>query len=270
MTAAFGDPAGLSFVLIATYGRSGSTLLQALLGSNPDWYIRGENYDTLGGLFDSVHAARRTHSEFGRNVTAPDNPWHGADLISPNEFEHSLVQSFTEHVLAPPPGARAVGFKEIRVFRRTAQAPAFFDFVLSAFAPAKIVFLRRDAGDVSRSGWWKGVDADEVRSFVDRCDLIMADYARLHPDDTIVVDYENLTPDSRQIPVLFEFLGEQFVTERVEAVLQKRLGHGVKSQLRALAGEHGVDDMVAPNDDVKRRVRLGRWSIALGRDADAD
>lgn len=47
-------------LLIVTYGRSGSTLLQSMLQTIPGAHIAGENYNALHPIFQSVRRAQRT------------------------------------------------------------------------------------------------------------------------------------------------------------------------------------------------------------------
>lgn len=190
--ALFNDPRHRSFVLIATYGRSGSTVLQSLLGAQPGWCIRGENYHTLEGLFESARRAHRTRSDFGRRAASPDNPWYGAHAVDPDSYARSLARAFVGHVLNPPPTAHVVGFKEVRLFHRISLAPELFDFVLGVFAPARIVFLQRAWHEISGSGWWPALDPDDVRSYVQRCDAVMDEYALRRPDRATVVRYTDL------------------------------------------------------------------------------
>ena len=56
-------------VLIITYGRSGSTLLQGLLNSIDGCIVRGENYDACKGLFRTYQAVSYTH------LTLPTTPY---------------------------------------------------------------------------------------------------------------------------------------------------------------------------------------------------
>src|SRR6266542_2209527 len=77
-----------SSVLIITYGRSGSTLLQGLLNSIEGCLVRGENYNFCYGLYRSYRSLRATHHRYGgRNrSSSPAHPWFGAELLSETRF----------------------------------------------------------------------------------------------------------------------------------------------------------------------------------------
>ena len=71
------------FVFIVTYGRSGSTLLQKIIGSAPGFYIAGENKDALFGLYESCRSVAYARRHFGSSLTTSGNPWFGAERLDP-------------------------------------------------------------------------------------------------------------------------------------------------------------------------------------------
>ena len=77
-----------SSVLIVTYGRSGSTLLQGLLNSIDGCVVRGEKYNFCHGLFAAYKSLQRTHNEFGKVESSrfSTHPWYGASLLDENQF----------------------------------------------------------------------------------------------------------------------------------------------------------------------------------------
>lgn len=266
----FGGTTRWSFVLIATYGRSGSTVVQALLASIPGWCIRGENYDALSGLYESYAAARRTQAEFGDRETPFDNPWHGSDEIRLSHYGRRLADAFKEEVLAPPAGTRVVGFKEIRTFHRIDRVEDVLDFASEFMEPIRIVFVQRDWREVSRSSWWNAVVPDDVREHVERCDKIMITYAQQHPARCFVVEHHRLEPGSDHLDDLFDFLGERLDPVVAASVLSKRLRHGKRSGRLANAGRISKDEMMGPRDHVDRPrgrlLRVGRWLISIDWD----
>ena len=69
-----------NFVFVVTYGRSGSTLLQKVLGDIDGYHISGENNNALYGLYQSFKFANMAKMRFGQEMTKHDNPWYGAEL----------------------------------------------------------------------------------------------------------------------------------------------------------------------------------------------
>ncbi|UCV16550.1 hypothetical protein [Quatrionicoccus australiensis] len=58
-------------ILVVTYGRSGSTLLQGVLNTLPNVLIRGENHDFCWGLYLAWKSLIQTKTGFGMNSSSP-------------------------------------------------------------------------------------------------------------------------------------------------------------------------------------------------------
>src|SRR5689334_17410791 len=106
-------------VLIVTYGRSGSTLLQGILNSIPGCLIRGENYAFCEGLYLSYKSYLRTQREQGGDPTTADvsSPWYGALHLDADQYAADMGALVRAHLTrGVPPGTKleCVGFKEIR------------------------------------------------------------------------------------------------------------------------------------------------------------
>lgn len=102
-------------IFIVAHGRSGSTLLMNLLNSNKNICIRGENKNTLLGIFRSYINAKKAKSEFGFSLSSkPTMPWFGIQNINEIAYAKDLVKSFIKNILRPPNDSTIIGFKEIR------------------------------------------------------------------------------------------------------------------------------------------------------------
>lgn len=213
-------------MFVVTYGRSGSTLLQALLNTLDGACIRGENYNLLMPLFQSVKQARRARQEYGKSAQSPDHPWYGAHQIDPAKFARGLANVFVERVICPPPGARILGFKEIRYAPLDrAYLSEFLEFVLSAFDNSFILFNQRDPEAVAQSSWWANKPAHEVVKIVTNANDAFAAYVARRPKRTRVVHYEQVVADKEYIRSIFQFLGETMDDEKVAQVLGTKLEH---------------------------------------------
>ncbi|MCB8839393.1 sulfotransferase [Aurantimonas sp. VKM B-3413] len=214
------------FVVIVTYGRSGSTLLQTILQSLPGAFIRGENNNLLYPLFRAWKRAYGTRYNQGPEAIPAHGPWYGADEIVPRRFGEKLAAAFIDDILTPPPGVRILGFKEIRFHdAEEGEMPQFLDFIRSFFAPCKLVFNTRRSSDVARSAWWKDMEMEEILAMVEDLDRQYADYALAHPNDGFLVRYEDYTKDPDSLRGLFEFLDEPFDRARIERALSRQLSH---------------------------------------------
>jgi hypothetical protein len=213
------------YVFIVTYGRSGSTVLQNVLATIPGSHIMGENADALAGLFSSWRSAVQTRDQAGGTVRgASGDPWRGAHRVDPLRYNDELVRVFVSEILQPPRRAWLVGFKEVRYFDHDDDLSDYLDYIRMSFQPALLVINRRRGTDVAGSAWWKN-HPDDIATAVARFDDLTAAYAALHPDDTLVLDYDEWASDAASLRPMFERLGVRFDLSVVEGVLAVPLSH---------------------------------------------
>lgn len=225
-------------VFVVTYGRSGSTLLQAILNDIDGYCIRGENQNALQHLAqawitltDSDEIAKRRR--LGADAAAPgipgfgtpEDPWFGAESIRPDALAARLGAAFVDTVLCPPPGTRVTGFKEIRYSARPGFLPRQLGFMRRAFPGARFVFNTRDPEAVARSGWWADLDPARVMAELSAADRAFAAYVERHPDHAMLVHYDTYRDTPEALRGLFAFLEEPFDRDRVAAVMARPLAH---------------------------------------------
>jgi hypothetical protein len=214
------------YVLIVTYARSGSTLLQKILAGIDGFHVVGENHDALGGLYRSYLSARATREEEGSaRRDEPGDPWRGAHHVDPERYARALARVFVDEILQPPPAARVVGFKEVRYFDCLDVLPDYLAFIQRVLSPSLVVFNKRKATDVARSAWWKEHPTDALVTEVERFDTLMDDYTAAHPHDAMVVDYDAYRSDPTALRPLFDRLDVTFEPQRIADVLAIRLRH---------------------------------------------
>ena len=221
----------LRFVTVVTYGRTGSTVIQAALNALPDVIVRGENYSALRGLNAYVQAiaetADRHHS--GR----PTNPWFGSARLSPGDVVADLRRHVIDTVLRPRPGTKWIGFKEVRY--EPGHFPTYDDLLnyllfLDKLLPGIGYLLNvRDPSEAARSGWWPGNDNAEAVLATTRDWLMTArdDLVRiLGPDRAVVVDYDEWNGRPDVLIGAFAALGLPRDDAAVRAAVGERLEHG--------------------------------------------
>ena len=149
------------YVVIVTYGRSGSTVLQAALNAQPGVAIRGENMAAAQGLFAtyrSVRAMREENAGKGLMLSQPSDPWYGAQLVDDAFVLKRLQDLFLNGILAPPRGTKVTGFKEVRhtsaEFRDYDEFRAYLEFLSTLLPGAAFLLNIRDVADTIKSGWW--------------------------------------------------------------------------------------------------------------------
>jgi hypothetical protein len=147
---------GLSFLTIVTFGRSGSTALQAALNAHPDTIIRGENYSALRGIQDyveSIAAAADRH-----HAGKPQHPWFGTARLDPSAALVDQRRHVIEYLLRPKSSTKWSGFKEVRYeVGHIADPDALANHLLflNTLLPGMRYLVNvRDPVAASTSGWW--------------------------------------------------------------------------------------------------------------------
>jgi len=217
-------------LIIVTYGRTGSTLLQGVLNAIPGCLIRGENYNFCFGLYQSWKSLRRSHDEFGAEASAhPESPWFGAYRLDADRFLISARQIVESQLVggADAPRPACLGFKEIRYLQDSlgggaqgyaAQLHDYLEFLARLLPGLGIVFLTRDHEQVCRSAWWRDRDPAKVvqslRAFEAAARSFRSEICR-----TFEIDYADLLANGVAVQRLFDFLGASYDPEQVAAVL---------------------------------------------------
>jgi len=227
-TAAMNRYEDFRYVMLITYGRSGSTLLQNLLNAIPGYLVRGENDNALYHLYRAAEAVRVARNVHGWQPTGPGHPWYGADRLTPVPFRARMLEAFVDGVLKPEHAVRVLGCKEIRhtpFFMTDDEFADYMQFLLDALPGCRIVFNSRGADAVAQSGWMAERDPASVARDVAACDRRFSAFAASHPMRTLHLTYEDYVTDRAPIRQLFEFLEEAYDEARVEAVFAERLSH---------------------------------------------
>ncbi|GAA4868669.1 sulfotransferase [Serinicoccus chungangensis] len=221
------QPGDLSYLFVVTYGRSGSTTLQAILNSIPGFLIRGENRQVL----TSLHQFHRTLVRERRNFRAqqerrgtpvggmtPSDPFYGIDGYPVETALAELRQLVTSTLLRPEADTRVTGFKEIRWYQ--ADVDEFVDWLRDVFPGARFLINTRRKEDVAASGWW----ADDPQA-LPKLDRMEAGFTRLLENlgpAAHHVHYDDYAGRPEALEPLFAWLGENFDAERLAQVMSKR------------------------------------------------
>lgn len=211
-------------VLIITYGRSGSTLLQGILNSLDGYLVRGENYNFCLGLFDSYNnilMSRMEEKDVDRNYNSPRHPFYGGAKLDEKLFLMTQKKLIKELLLADKSEqeVKCYGFKEIRYFESLVMEnlEKYLDFLQLIFDDVALIFNTRDATAVSNSGWWVEKETKDIIQGIHKADERFKAYASKH-DNCIVLKYENII-NKTDIIRLFDFLSEKYDEKKVAEVL---------------------------------------------------
>ena len=223
-------PSGLNYetILIATYGRSGSTLLQGILNSIDGVLIKGEN----GNIFHHFHLAYQElllNQLRHPNAKLPINPWHGSCWFDRSQYLKDTRQLATNilinHASIDRQSIRAIGFKEIRY--ATMEDPvSYLQFLEEVFPASCVIHLTRDHQEVAQSQLRKfkiqQFDPSVIDSKLQEFDELMSAYGALK-SNYFRIDFRDLTgPDMSELQRLYSFLGAEYSQATVKLIAQVR------------------------------------------------
>lgn len=207
-------------VLVVSYGRSGSTLLQGMLNSIDGVLVRGENANVFFKLFGAFEAFTQAASKH-RRATAPNAPWFGvgqADLEQLLEDFRRVARSIVLSDRSDDARVACFGFKEIRYDVVGDRLPKYLKFLERVFPEPAFLFLTRDLNDVVRSGWWKELDPEEVRSSLSATEERFAAFAEGR-HNCFQLTYEDMVGRSDRLRAMFDFLGVPYRPEILDIVM---------------------------------------------------
>lgn len=141
---------------MVTYGRTGSTALQAALNTLPGVLIRGENYSALRGLETYMQAIAETADR--HHAKRPRHPWFGSASINPQEILDDQRRHVIEQIFQPKKDTTIVGFKEVRYepghFESYEVMVSYLLFLNKLFPGITYIINVREPEAAALSGWW--------------------------------------------------------------------------------------------------------------------
>ena len=223
-------------ILVVTYARSGSTLLQGVLNALPNVLIRGENKNFCWGLYLSWKSLVFTKTNEGHDVSrVTTSPWFGAAEFDPDCF---LIQAraMLRTQLGVDNDDLCWGFKEVRYIDHPDHLQDFLDFLSRLLPNVAIIFNTRAHDAVCDSAFQKKRDPVELRKRLQKLDQIFLEYAERH-DHAFVVRYERVIKGVQGLAPLFAFLGVQPDSDMLDSVLQQKHSYAQKPENIALAAK---------------------------------
>lgn len=223
------------FVLVVTYGRSGSTLVQGLLNTLPGTLVRGENDLFVLPLFRAFAQVKAFRALHGPQSGPATSAFYGLREMKPAAFVASARQLIREQLLGERDrdGVDVLGFKEVLWHRVTPEeTEAFFDYLDRLFPDAKYILNKRDHDRVVDSGFWQDQDRDDALAAVARVEEIQDFLTRTRPDRTLETRYELITSDDREVV-------RRSLTDLAEFVLGSCSPATLEQMLAALEVGHG-------------------------------
>ena len=212
---AYGD---YDYVFVMAYGRSGSTLLQAILNSTPGVLMRGENRGLAYYLHQFHKSAVKDAAWAGDVARRKVNPFFGIRDYPADLAVTRIRELLLDTVLRPEPGTKVLGFKEIRWYQE--DLPEYLDFMRKVFPGARFILNTRQLSDVARSSWW--ADHDDAFEQLEVIEERMLSAAEALGPSVFHLRYDEYVDDPPKLRGLFEWLGLGFDEARVRKVMERQ------------------------------------------------
>ena len=216
-------------LLIVTYGRSGSTLLQGLLNSIDGVLIKGENYNFCFSLYQSYQSLVKTKEKAKNskaNTGSPESPWFGALGYDLTEFKRQQAKAVKHLLVGEHKDITCFGFKEVRYPQvSNDDFLGYMAFLKEIFPDLGIIFNVRDIDDVLKSGWWKNRKHREAKKLLRDTEKRFVEYASTEAN-CFVIRYSDVVNKTQALHNLYDFIGASLNEARVDAVLSKPHSYG--------------------------------------------
>ncbi len=206
-------------ILIITYGRSGSTLLQGILNSIDGCLIRGENSNFCFHLFKSYNAIVTAKKH--KNANSTTNAWYGASLLDEKKFIHQTKHLVKEFLLADKISDKNItcyGFKEIRYLEEMDSFFEYLEFLKNIFPNVAFIFNTRNLDDVVKSAFMKEEEPEELKKRILKLESLFAEYCKRY-ENGFHITYEDVVSKSRKLEEMFRFIGVKYEPEKIDNVL---------------------------------------------------
>lgn len=216
---------------VVTYGRTGSTAIQASLNSLPGVLVRGENYAALRGLGSYLQSVAEVADR--HHARKPTHPWFGSAGLTPSAVLADLRRHVVDHLLKPEGDVTWLGFKEVRYepghFATYDELLQHLIFLGRLFPGLRYLVNVREPADAARSGWWPD-NLDALNVLTTTRAWLLAAVADLNEffkgQRAVGVAYEHWSVDPQYLIDAYSELGLPRDDEAVRAALAERLEHG--------------------------------------------
>lgn len=212
-------------ILIVTYGRTGSTLLQGLLNTVDGVLVRGENFNFCHGLYSAYKSIVNTVELQGNSGQKTTSPFYGSFTFDPQIFLSDCYSLISKQLgVDLEDGVSCWGFKEIRYTateiknREGYDLKGFLDFLNKVLPETGVIFLGRNHDDVVNSAFWKQRKPQEAISDILKFESEAKEWM-LKNKNSIWIDYSNIINLDSKIKSLYLFLGAEYNAKKAESVL---------------------------------------------------
>lgn len=152
----------MRYLIVLSYPRSGSTVVQSLLNTVDGYCIRGEYMGAITQLTDFIDVIRLSTSDVrdvvGGDTSSPSSPLYGISEIKDRDVVGGLRNFYIDTILKPVHGSKVIGWKENFISplaNGEKHANRMLGVMTDMFPDARYVINIRNPEDVGRSAVWK-------------------------------------------------------------------------------------------------------------------
>lgn len=209
-----------SSILIITYGRSGSTLLQDILNSVDGCLIRGENENAIFHLFQMYKKLVHNKNKRITYSHRSSSPWYGISAIDEEHLLTHMQHLVKDMLLADKISDSTIqcyGFKEIRYIGiDKAELTEYLDFLNKIFPNPAFIFNTCNIDDALKNSWWK--KPQQARKKIVKLEQFFDQYTHHHPN-CFQICYEDVVANGDKLKALFNFIGANYSAEQIKHIL---------------------------------------------------
>lgn len=204
-------------IVIVTYGRTGSTLLQGILNTIKGMVVLGENENSFFHLFEFEKTIDRISKRAGTET--PSSPFYGASSIDTCALKDTVRKNIATFLdpFRRQENVNCVGFKEVNFEKSIAAIDEYLPFLERNLPSPAFVFLWRDHDEVLNSGWWKDLDqvaaGDLLEEMECKCKTFLG-----QRENCFELTFEDVTTITGRLKELFNFLGAEFSQDIIDRV----------------------------------------------------
>lgn len=220
-------------LVIVSYPRSGSTVIQRVLNCAEGTLIKGETIGAINHLAEFVHLVESVRQDVAPllDIASDDdrNPMYGYGDFNIDVVLDNLRNAFTHGVLGMPENVFRLGWKEnfispINLGHR--KATQTLQFIQRLLPNTKFVFNVRSPEITAKSAVWKNQlnPVDTIAEFKNWIETVHDSHI-LGAENTILLEYEKWDGDPDYLRLELARLGIIIPRETVAQVLDEYLSH---------------------------------------------
>jgi len=217
-------------ILIISYGRSGSTLLQGVLNSIDGVVIRGENMNMCFHLFETYQALLKSKTHNGNSI---QSPFYGSESLDEKYFLNRTKETVRNLLLANPKKESTTtcyGFKEIRYTQIHEDLIGYLEFLRKLFPSPCFIFNTRNNEDVVKSwisvGWYTESKKENAFKVLKEVEASFFNAMKANESNSFHITYEDVIGKTEKLEEMFSFLGAPVVESKIDEILS--LQHSYK------------------------------------------